>query len=337
MFLINKENDIFEVKIDCLDDLYVLKQILSKNDLIFLKGQRKIKIDNKQVIKTFYFEIGIKTINLNETNLKINGLILNETEFTQKNQHQSVFLETNSIFKFKKEKFLDFEKKLFEKQLNNKSHLNLLILFDKDSIILCEFSDLNYKILFEQNGLGSKKNFYEIDEFREKYEIIKNYLEKNYSNFLLCSNNFYLESFKKKILEKHKIKLLTQVYSQVSSNEIKNILKTIYDNKLIENLEIQENINLVDKFLKLLEKKDTKINYGFDNILVDLENQKCEIIIITTNFLEKLKFELNESKFESLIKNFEIQKNSNVKIINSKTQSGEIIDGFSGIVCINKY
>ena len=57
MLLLEKKDKIFKVKIESLDDLFILKQILSKEDIIYSKGQRKIKIDNKQITKTFNFEI----------------------------------------------------------------------------------------------------------------------------------------------------------------------------------------------------------------------------------------------------------------------------------------
>ena len=336
MLLVEKKDKIFKVKIESLDDLFVLKQVLSKEDIIYSKGQRKVKIDNKQITKTFNFEIKVKKIELTDSSLKVLGTILNENEFVAIGQHQSSYFEVFSIIEFKKENFLDFEKNLFEKSLSSKKNSNLLILFDKDDLICFEFFEFSYKFLFEENGLGSKKNHYEIDEYLEKYKLVENYVSKDYSNVFLASSKYNTQKFKKIILEKNKINIVELDYIQVSKEQIKNILKLISQNNLIKENEITRQVKVVEEFLKQLNK-EKNICYGEENVFNSLEDMRCKTLIFTTKFLEKIREEDKYFEFENLIKSFEIQNDTSIHLINSVSQSGEIIDGFSGIVSILRY
>jgi stalled ribosome rescue protein Dom34 len=341
MLLINKEkNDIYEIKINSLDDLFILSQIFSKGDEIYSKQTRKIKIGEKQTTKTLFFEIKITDTNLENDTLKINGTILNETQFTQIGQFQSINLNIGNIFKFKKNiPFLEFEKKLFEKQITSKQNLNFLVLFDKDELITFEFSDLNYKFLFSEKNLGSKKNYYEINENKEKFEILKPFLNKDYENIILVSSNFYLKKFSDflkinlKDTNKNK-KIINLEFSQIDNSQIKNILKLINEKQLIQNSNLSNQIKIVDKFLYLMNKKKEKISYGEKEIFENFELGKIENLIFTTNFFSKIKLENDFSKFNNLILKLEKTKKK-IHLINSKFECGEIVDNFKGIVSIN--
>ena len=123
---------------------------------------------------------------------------------------------------------------------------------------------------------------------------------------------------------------------QVSKEQIKNILKLIFEKNLIKENEITRQVKIVEEFLKHLNK-EKNVCYGDKNVFNSLEEMRCKTLILTTKFLEKIREEDKYFKFENLIKSFELQKDTSLSLINSASQSGEIIDGFSGIVSILRY
>ena len=287
MQLIKKENDFYVLKILSYDDLFILSQILSKEDKCQKIIQRKVKIDGvreKQITKTFNLEIEIKKIEFIEEKLKINGEILNENEFVAKKSNQSFIYEINDIIEFEKKNFLKFEEKLFEKGLNSKQSLNFCIIFDKDNILAFEFSEFNFTFLFEKNNLGSKKNYYEINEEEEKYNLIKEYLNKNYENFIFASTFNFNKKLKKFCQSKIKnIKIFEIEFCDISRKRIINLIEKINSKNLIDNNNLSNQKKFVDIFLMNL-KNEEKYSYNYEEIKNYILESRCEIILITTNF-----------------------------------------------------
>ena len=323
MFQISKKNNSYKIKINSLNDLFVLSQILNTKNKIFGSDNRKVKIGNKQITKTFFFEIEILKVNFENEVLKVSGKILNENEFIQIGQHHTINYSVNDTIKFERKKFLNFEKNIFQKSLLSKKDLNLLILFDKDILIIFEFSQNNYKFLFEKNNLGSKKNYIEINEEEEKYNLIKNYLKKDYSNIFFVSN-FNYNSKLKKYCNMEKIKILN--HKQIDKSEIENIINSIN----LSDYEINNEKKIVDLFLENLGK-NKKYSIGENEI----EISKIEILILTTKFFDNKKNE-NYKKFYNFLEKIEKQ-NKKIMIVKSKNKSGKIIEGFGGIVSINLF
>ena len=170
MKLLNKDKNIFEVKIESLDDLYHLSLILGEGNIIFEKSKRKIKTNDKIITKVFNFEIETLKITLRNLDLRIQGKILNETQFTSIGQSHSLIFEEGDILKFEKNYFTSFEKKLFDKIVKEVQNKNLLLIFDKTDLLIVEFSNYSYKILIKENNFGSKKgNLEDVNENEKNF------------------------------------------------------------------------------------------------------------------------------------------------------------------------
>jgi stalled ribosome rescue protein Dom34 len=338
MKLIKKKTDIFEIKIDTIDDLYNLQIILNLDDEIYNISKRKIKIGNKNITKTLYLEIKIKMTQFNFNSLRIQGEILNENEFVPIGKSHSLNFYVDDIIKFKKNNFLKFEKELFEKCLKTNKK-NLLVLFDKNELILSEFSNFSYKILLSQKNLGSKKYIPEqINENEEKFKLIQKYLNLNYSNIVFASSNFFLKPFYehiKRIKPKMKKDIILIEFNEISFDAINKIINKINKEDLILNSVLKEESQIVSKFLKNL-KENKKCSYGFKRCKNYIENNQVETLITTSNFVKKQREDDNFNEISKLFLQVE-KMQGKLKILNSKFNNGQIIDGLSGICAILRF
>ena len=134
MQILNKTKSNFELRIETLDDLWILSQIIAENDKVYGTAERKVKIgssDNaKQVRKLFKVELLITKITFTGKELRVSGNIQNENEFTQIGENHTLTYCPNETINLEKSNLLLFQKKLLDKAVNSKKSMNLLVLFD---------------------------------------------------------------------------------------------------------------------------------------------------------------------------------------------------------------
>jgi len=331
----------YELKIESLEDLWVLSEfIIPPKDIIFSKTQRKIKIggenSQKQTTKLIFTQIKVKKVEFKEQSLRVQGEILNETEFTAVGQSHSLNFEVGDVIKIQKNKLLKFEKNMIKKAILTKKSLNLLILLDREDMIVCEFGSLSYKILFENKGLGSKKyTNEEINENEQKYNLIKDVLKQKYDTIICAGPGSYKESLANFIQEKEKLKVITFKYSDVNSVSIQKAISQINKNGLLSENEIAKNSESVRLLLKKINKKEAYA-YGKKEVEEKTNLGSVSRLLVTTKFIKKSREDEKYSEVEAILLGAE-KLNSTISILNSKHEPGRIVDGLGGIAAILRY
>lgn len=340
MHLIEKKGLEYELKIDTLDDLWILSQFIVPNDTIFSTTIRKVKIGNenstKQVQKVIFVELKVKKTNFEHETLKISGEIQNETEFTAIGQSHTLNFNLNDKIKIKKNSLLKYEQKLLKSSLDSKKSFNLLVLLDRDELLTCEFSEFSYRVLFEKKGLGSKKyHLQNINENEEKFKLLEDLFKKDYSNIIFAGPGNYKENLKKYINDKTGLKILSFSYPDISSHIIPKLIKEVSKSGILQESQIGREEEFISKLLENINK-DEKSTYGYKNVEEAISQGKIEALLISTKFINKKK-EDNEYQDLSNLMNMTEQINGELVIINSKNQPGKILDGITGIAGILRY
>lgn len=338
MQILNKENLLFEILPETIDDLWALSRFIDSGDIIYSSTQRKVKIGEKgkQVTKIIYVELLVKKILFETEVLRVTGEIQNETEFTAIGQSHTFTFKPTDIIKVQKSNLLKFQEEILEKSLKSKHSQNLLIILDKDDLLVSEFSDFSFKVLVNESGLGSKKyHSKEINEEEEKYEIIKPLLDKNYNSVIISGPGNYKEKLKKYLDLKGVKKTITFHWFDVNSSSIQKLIRSIFQSKVLSQNQLSNESDLVSIFLKNVNKGE-KYSYGFKNVLESLDMGSIESLLITTKFIDNKKEEGNYDELNSLMKNVE-SLSAKILILNSKNEPGKIIDGLGGIAAILRY
>jgi mRNA surveillance protein pelota len=340
MRLINKIGLNFELRIETLEDLWVLSQFIVPSDKVFATTERKVKIGSgdkaKQVKKIIFVELDVSKTSFDTSVLRVSGEICNETEFTAIGQAHSLNFSVNDKIKILKKSVLKFEEKLLDNAIDSKKSKNFLVLFDKDELVVAEFSDFNYSILFDKNGLGSKKyHLEELNEEEQKFKILEPFLSRDYSNIIFAGPGIYKEKLSKYIKDKTGQKIIVFPWSDVSNSAVAKCLKEISSSGVIENSQLSKESEVVSKLL-LNINSGNKNCYGYKNCVESISSGAVETLLISTKLIEKSKEDGTYIEISELMKLVE-QLNGDLVIVNSKNESGRILDGLGSVACILRY
>lgn len=340
MNLISRENNNFEILVETLDDLWILSQFIKQNDRLFGTTERKVKIGSdvnyKVVKKLIFVELSVTGVKYENDILRVAGKIQNETEFTAVGASHSLTFKLGDKIKFEKKDILKYEEKLIKNAINSKNSHNLLILLDKDTVLVSEFSDFSYRVLFEKGSLGSKKyKDMQINDSEEKFKLIEELLKKDYSNVVLAGPSLFKDKLQKYIKDKIGKKTITFHCSDVTSNAIQKVIKKIQTSGILGDSQIAKESKYMSILLENINK-NTKFAYGQANTFESVNIGSIENFLISTKFINEMKENNKFDELNIIMKTVE-QLNGELIIVNSKNDSGKILDGLGGIAGILRY
>lgn len=339
MQLISREKNLFELRIDHLEDLWILSQFISQGDILYATTKRKVAIGQdktKQVIKLMYVELKCQKNFLDTELLRVQGEILNETEFTAIGQSHTLNFQINDTLKIKKNILHSYEEKQLQKTLDTKQTLNLGILLDKDDLIVFEFSEYGFKVLINEGNLGSKKGYSSVivNDTQEKFNHIESLLKKNYNSIIIAGPGNAKDDLKKN-LEQKSFKSLVFHHFEVNSSSIQKLISKIYESNTLQDSQIAREQKYIDELLKRISD-NSKIAYGYNASLASINSGSVETFLLTTKYIHDCK---ENGDFESLQQLFTTveQLQGEIVIIHSKHDTGKILDGLGGLACLLRY
>lgn len=339
MQLIEQNNSIYELRIETLEDLWVLSQFIVPNDKVFATTERKVKLGDdrsKQIKKIIKVDLLVKKTNFDNDTLRVSGEIQNETEFTAIGQAHSLSFNINDKIKFEKASVLKFEEEMLKNAIESKKSQNLLVLMDKDELICVDFSDFNFSILFEKRNLGSKKYVHsEVDEEEEKFKILEEFLKRDYSNIIFAGPGLWKDRLQKYIKDKCNLTVLSIAFPDVSTSSVSRVLKEISEKGVLQDTQFAIENEVITKLLENINKGEKYI-YSENNTIDAINSGKVETLLVSNKFISDKKESGSYVEVNELMKLVE-QLNGKLVIINSKNETGKVLDGLGGIAGILRY
>lgn len=335
-----------KIKVETLDDLWYLSQIIDVSDILKGKTERKIKIgketDRSQRVfkKTIFISLKVEKTEFNKYSsvLRASGVIVEGPEEVQKGSHHTFNLEENTIFTLIKKEWLKFQiDRLKEAQIKT---TNLLIcVLDRENAIFAKLKKYGYKILSQIKGDVQKKrdetqkksNFYvEVINSVEEYD--KRY---NFDNIIVASPAFWKEDLMKNLKnDVLKKKIILATCSSVTESAINEILKRDELKKILKKERMVKETKLVENLLLEISKNNLAV-YGFN----ETENASlagaAEHLLVTDSFIREAR-DNNYEKLEAIMKNTEKSKGK-ITIISSEHDAGKKLKGLGGIGAILRY
>ncbi len=339
---------IMKVKIESLDDLWDLSNIIEEKDLITARTERKIKLgggeDRKSqvVIKHVTITLTTEKIEFSQTNntLRISGKITEAPEDIPKGTYHTITAEENTILTIKKEQWLKYQiDKL--KQASQQKQLHVLIcVFDREHAIFAMLKRYGYEILSEIKGETAKKSFDEkikADFYKEITTQLQNYDEKyKASKIIAGSPAFWKDYLYEKLKDTNlKNKVLLATCNSVSKNGIDELLKRPEILTAIKEDKTLQEMQLIEQLLFEI-KKGEKAVYGTKDTIKAIDFGAAEILLLTDHFLMKGKQNNTAKTTEKLMKSAEAN-GAEIKIVSSEHDGGKKLDGLGGIAALLRY
>jgi len=326
------------------DDLWYLSQIISQNDLVKGKTERKVKFggehSTKTAKKTVTLTIEVERVEFHKyTNaLRIMGKVAEETEDIPKGSYHTLNVDDNASLTITKQKWLSYQLDKLEESTKVR-HDVIICIFDREEVMFVALKGYGYDILSEMKGEVQKKDdpskisstFYQdiiskLEEYDRRIHPTK---------IIVASPAFWKEYLKKHIeITKLKNKVYYASCSSVGKEAIEEILKrkevitTIHDDRTLQE------INLVDELL--LSIKQEKAAYGIAEVEKMADIGAIEKLLVSDGYIEKTQEKNNYFRVENILKRTDSIKGK-VHIISSDHDGGKKLDGLGGIGAVLRY
>ncbi|MFH0870799.1 MAG: mRNA surveillance protein pelota [archaeon] len=256
------------VKIDSLEDLWALSQVIDADDIVSGKTERKIKIggqegDRKQAVvkKTIFIELKVEKVEFHKhsDNLRISGVIIEGPEDVPRGSHHTFDVEQGTIITITKLEWPGYQlEKLDEATQKIKTKI-LMVLFDREEAIFAMLKNQGHELLSKLKGDvakkgmdGEGKNFY-----IQIIELLKEY-DKRYSpnNIVIASPSFWKEYLMKEMPAELKPKVTAATCSDVEEGAIKEVLQRPELRKVLESDRAAKELGQVEELLRAVSKEE---------------------------------------------------------------------------------
>ncbi|MBI2208103.1 mRNA surveillance protein pelota [Candidatus Woesearchaeota archaeon] len=337
-----------KIKVENLDDLWYLNQIIDAKDLVKGKTLRKIKIglDNQRkqdsVKKPVFLLIEVEKLEFSKTSniLRISGTVKEGPEDVPLGSYHTFSIEENSIITIIKQNWLRFQiDKLKEASKEARSKI-LICVHDREEAYFAMIKKYGYQLLSEIKGNVQKKadvqkvesTFYkdiinQLEEYNKRYEL---------SKIIVASPAFWKEDLMKQISsDELKSRIILATCSSVGENAINEVLKRPETEEALKQDRISREFKLVDELLAEIAK-NSMASYGLEETKNAADAGAVRILLVTDSFIQEKRQENDYNKIEDIMKNVDRAK-GDVVIISSEHEAGKKLNGLGGIAAILRY
>ncbi|HLC56294.1 MAG TPA: mRNA surveillance protein pelota [Candidatus Nanoarchaeia archaeon] len=344
------KKNIITIKVENLDDLWFLANLIDKNDIISGKTTRKIKIGSEVdrsssiVKKTVFLKIQTEKIEFSKhsDSLRILGKIIESPDDIPKGSFHSFDLEENSVITIEKEKWLNFQIQRLKQASQIPSSKVLIIAMDRDEVTFALLKNYGFDILTEIKGEVEKKGYVEKKEssfYQDILTILEDYVKRySINSIIIASPAFWKEDFykivKKKSIDISK-KITLATCNSTGTNGINEILKREEIKTVLKNDRTNFEINLVDELLKEISKDNLAV-YGIKEVKDAANLGAVKTLLITDSLIQEFRQEDKFHELNSIMHQVEKAKGE-IHIISSENEAGDKLNGLTGIAAILRY
>ena len=342
------KKSIVKVKVENLDDLWYLNQIIEKNDLVKGKTLRKIKLGEetqrkqKTTKKPVFLLVQVEKIEFSKTSnvLRISGLVKEGPEDVPLGSHHTFNVEENSIITIIKQKWLKFQIDKIKEASRESSTKILICVHDREEAYFALMKKYGYQLLINIKGTVTKKadvkrvesNFYkeiikQLQEYDKRYKI---------SKIIIASPAFWKEESMKEIEDENlKSKIILATCSSVGENAINEVLKRPETENALKQDRIAKEFKYVEELFAEISKNNLA-SYGLKETKNATISGAVRTLLITDRFIQQKRNENKYEEIEEIMKTVDNTK-GDILIISSEHEAGKKLDGLGGIAAILRF
>jgi len=345
---IKKEKGEAKLKIESLDDLWYLSNIIDPKDSVKGKTIRKIKIGGEEqrnagiIKKPVFIRIAVEKIEFSETSsiLRVSGKITEGPEDIARGEYHTFNIEENTIISVIKEKWLKFQLDKLSEACSAKLAKILIVVLDREEAYFALMKKYGYEILSHIKGKVEKKaqlekiegSFYQeiinkLEEYDQRYHL---------SQMVIASPAFWKEDLLKELKnDSLKKKIIMATCSSVDKTGINEVLKRPEIKEALKQDRITKEISLVEELLAEISKNNLAV-YGLKDTEKAADAGAIKSLLITGSLIQKSREENSYEKIDSIMKITEAAKGA-INIISSEHEGGKKLNGLGGIAAILRY
>lgn len=325
---------IVKLRIDSVDDLWYLSQIIAPGDEVKTKTQRRIKDKQDQRSKGGQRKIITLVISVERTEfkaetrvLRVSGVIVDgPPDIVSVGTHHSFNLEAGSVIYVKKDRWMRSELGVVDEAVKGSLRPKILIASidgGEATLALARESRIEYLDLF--SNIGGK---YDQDGRQKRKQAFYEQLagaisgvcgKENVSSIILSGPGFDKSSFYKFLAEnKPELAEIAGVEDTGGSgkNGVREVLAKDALNRSVSEINSVRDLRLVEDLLAEIGRDSGLATYGLDHVRKAVESAAVEILAVSDEF-----FFNNRSMSDFLFKSVS-SKGGRHHIINSSEEAG---------------
>lgn len=337
-----------KVRVESLDDLWYLSNLIDGGDLVKGRTLRKIKIGEegarKQAVikKPVFIAIKAEKVEFSKTSdiLRVLGVIVEGPEDIPRGEHHSFNVEIGSIIEIVKEKWLRYQLDKLKEACEEETSRILICILDRDSALFALSKKQGYDLLSKMKGEVEKKavkeriktEFY-LDVIKTMQEYIKRY---KIDSIILASPSFWKEDLVKQIKDDElKEKIVLAACSSEGEEAVNEVLKRKEVQTVLKKDRIAKEMNLVEELLVNIAKNSLAA-YGINEVENAANMGAIKILIVADSLIRSSRQEKTYDRLDAIMKAVDSAKGE-VHIISSDHDGGKKLNGLGGIGAILRY
>jgi len=324
-----------KIKIDCLDDLWYVFQILDKRDLVggeTTRSVRKNELQDARRIKIFV-KIEVEKVDFEQFSpvLRVGGLMLSGPEDISRGYH-SLRIGKGSLITIEKKGWSDFQVGLVQKAEKESR---------KPQVLICAFEvgqatfgimtgqglkrvgEFSQPVSRREKDYEKKKEGFYKDLWGKVVEIMKS---KGVDKVVMAGTGFHSENFEE-VVKPGKV-----FYDKINDSDWKGILEVLRRGTIknvISSSRLEQEEELISEFLGHLNKDDGLASYGLKEVKDSAEAGAVRELMV-------LDIKVHDDEVKELIRLVEEGKGG-VNLFSSETEPGQSLNGFGGVAGILRF
>ncbi len=337
-----------KIKVENLDDLWVLSQVIEQGDLVSGKTLRKIKTggddqrSQKVTRKPVFLRIKVEKIEFakNSDSLRALGTIEEGPDDIAFGTHHSFNIEENTEIKIIKAHWLSYQIDKIKESCAETSAKILMCVMDREEAYFAMLKKYGYDVLSNIKGNVQKKgddNVVESTFYQDVTKQIEDYVKKYKINkVIIASPSFWKEDLMKKIKsEELKGKISLATCSSVTAKAFDEVLKRGEVKNVLQEDRVAKEANYVEELLKEIKKDDLAV-YGVKESKKAADAGAIKVLLVADSLINKYREAQKFRELEKIMKAIEMNKGE-VHIISTEHEAGKKLEGLGGIGGLLRY
>ncbi len=329
-----------KVRIEEIDDLWVLKNIINEGDIVVSKTLRDVKVDGEGK-RRLPMTLAIKVKNVYfqpfSNRLRVHGVIVEgPEEYGLRGSYHTLNIDVGNEVEIVKEVWSPSAlRRLNESSKRRFKALLVAADFDEASIAAIYGQGIKYLMNLSFKGVSDEEPDAINNISEEICEEVLRYAELEKADFVIVGSPAVLkEAIADKLREKSKgrFKVFVDSVSVGGRAGVEELVRRDIVKNLLQEYVVIEAESILNEFMRLLITNPSKVAYGLEHVEIAAANNAVSILLIHEDLLTSE----NSSRVEELLSKVE-EKGGKVRIVPAESPVASKLKGFSGVIAILRY
>lgn len=329
-----------KVRVEDVDDLWVLKNVINEGDVVISKTLRDVKVDGEGK-RRLPMTLAVKVKNVYfqpfSNRLRVHGVIVEgPEEYGLRGSYHTLNVDVGNEVEIVKDVWPPSAlRRLSESSKRRFKALLVAADFDEASIATLYGQGIKYLIDLSFKGVNDEEPDAINNISEEICEEVLRYVELEKADFVVVGSPAVLrEAIASKLKERSKgrFKIFADSVSVGGRAGIEELVRRDSVKNLLQEYVIIEAESILNEFMKLLITNPSKVAYGLEHVEIAAANNAVSTLLIH----EELLTGENSSRVEELLSKVE-EKGGRVRIVPAESPIASKLKGFSGVIAVLRY